>query len=272
MKLRLDADVLAATKPPESIAVQVSSALSILENHLGETVLAVHLFGSAIDGGLKPLSDIDLLITVSTPLSESARAALMSDLLSVSAFPGTDTTLRALEVTVLAHEDVVPWRYPARRQMQFGEWLRDDINAGFFEPAMTDHDLAILLSKVRRHSVALYGPAAQEFFDEIPTIDVHQSLLETLALWTTEADWEGDERNIVLALVRIWYTAMTGDIASKEVAANWALERLPNESKPIVIAARDAYLGLGAVDPAAYPQERAELLNSIRSSVMAKLL
>jgi len=136
---------------------------------------------------------------------------------------------------------------------------------------MMDHDLAILLTKVRRHSVALYGPAAQELFDEIPAIDVQRSLLETLALWNTEADWEGDERNIVLALVRIWYTAMTGDIASKDTAADWALQYLPGETKNIVIAARDAYLGLNAEDVAAYPKERANLLNHIRSSVTAKL-
>ncbi|MDM3843373.1 ANT(3'') family aminoglycoside nucleotidyltransferase, partial [Proteus mirabilis] len=43
-------------KPPESIAEQVSEARSILENHL-ETIQAIHLFGSAVDGGLKPFSD-----------------------------------------------------------------------------------------------------------------------------------------------------------------------------------------------------------------------
>lgn len=134
-----------------------------------------------------------------------------------------------------------------------------------------DHDLAILLTKVRRHSVALYGPAAHEFFDEIPVVDVQRSLLETLTLWTTEADWKGDERNIVLALVRIWYTAMTGEITSKVAAADWALQRLPREIKSVVIAARDAYLGLEAADLAAYPKERADLRNHIHSSVTAKL-
>lgn len=256
---------------PESIADQVFDALSVLESRLGETIQAIHLFGSAVDGGLKPFSDIDLLITVSAPLGESTRAALMSDLLSVSVFPGTDAGRRALEVTVLTQQDVVPWRYPARRQLQFGEWLRDDIKAGIFEPAMADPDLAILLTQVRRHGVALYGPAAQDLFDEIPVIDVRRSLLATVSLWNTETDWEGDERNIVLALVRIWYTAVTGDIASKDAAADWALQRLPSEHKPIVIAARDTYLGLGAVDLAAYPQERAALLDYIRLSVTAQL-
>lgn len=258
-------------KLPESIADQVSATLSILEKHLGGKLLAIHLFGSAVDGGLKPSSDIDLLITVSAALDDSTRATLMSDLLSVSAFPCTDAALRALEVTILAQADVKPWRYPAQRQMQFGEWLREDIKAGVTEPAMMDHDLAILLTKVRRHSVPLYGPAAQEFFDEIPLRDVQRSLSDTLALWNTEADWEGDERNIVLALVRIWYTAMTGDIASKDAAADWALQRLPIEHQQIVMAARDAYLGSGTDNLAAYPRERAELLNHIRSSVRAKL-
>lgn len=136
---------------------------------------------------------------------------------------------------------------------------------------MMDHDLAILLTKARRRSVALYGPPAHEFFDEVPAIDVQRSLLETLALWKTEEDWIGDERNIVLALVRIWYTAVTGDVASKNAAADWALQYLPGETRKIVAAARDAYLGLGAVDLAAYPKERADLLNHIRSSVTAKL-
>lgn len=256
---------------PESIAGQLSDALSVVKNHLVDTLLAVHLFGSAVDGGLKPLSDIDLLITVNAPLEDSARAALMSGLLAVSAFPGTDPARRALEVTVLAHADVRPWRYPAKRQMQFGEWLREDIEAGVIEPAMEDHDLAILVTKLRRHSVALYGPAARACFDAVPAADVQRSLLDTLALWNTEADWAGDERNIVLALVRIWYTAMTGDIASKEAAADWALQRLPVEHQPIVRAARDAYLGGGADDLSAYPRARAALLHDIRASVKARL-
>jgi len=259
------------TRLPESIAEQVSETLSVLQKHLNHTIQAIHLFGSAVDGGLKPLSDIDLLVTVNAPVDQSTSGALMSALLSVSAYPGTDASLRGLEVTVLTRADVMPWRYPARRQMQFGEWLRGDIRAGVIEPPMIDHDLAILLTKVRRHSVALYGPPAQEFFDEVPVGDVHRALLATLALWNTEDDWTGDEQNIVLALMRIWYTAMTGDIAAKDAAADWAVPRLPVEHQRIVVAARDAYLGMNALDVADYPKERAALLSHVRSAVRAEL-
>ncbi|MEN3032934.1 nucleotidyltransferase domain-containing protein, partial [Chromobacterium amazonense] len=69
--------------------LQISNALTLLHHHLGDNLLAVHLFGSAVSGGLKPASDIDLLVTVRTPLSDSTRKVLMTDLLRLSAWPAT---------------------------------------------------------------------------------------------------------------------------------------------------------------------------------------
>ena len=47
---------------PAEISVQLSQALNVIEHHLGSTLLAMHLYGSALDGGLKPYSDIDLAL------------------------------------------------------------------------------------------------------------------------------------------------------------------------------------------------------------------
>lgn len=55
--------------------------------------------------------------------------------------------------------------------------------------------------------------------------------------------WAGDARNIVLTLARIWYSAATGKIAPKDVAAGWALERLPAEHQPVLLEAQQDYLG-----------------------------
>lgn len=232
------------SRMPDGIAEQLAATRAVLERHLGGTQQALHLFGSALDGGLQTFSDLDLMATVSAPLAEPVRRALMLDLLTVSAPPGTEGPLRALEVTVLVRGDVLPWRHPARRELQFGEWLRDELRAGTFEPAMADHDLAILLSKVRQHSVALMGPPAAELFEPVPPADFAQALLDTVAQWNDAPDWAGDERNVVLALARIWFSALTGGIAPKQVAATWALERLPPEHRPVLVNARDAYLGL----------------------------
>ena len=228
---------------PTELADQLSRARAVLERHLGGTLEAIHLFGSAVDGGLQPLSDIDLLVTVGAPLADPVRRALMMELLDVSAAPGTSTAWRPLEVTVLVRGEVVPWRYAPMRQLQFGEWLREDLQRGIVEPAMPDHDLAILLTKARQHSIGLLGPPAERLFDPVPAGDFARALADTLAQWNGPSDWEGDERNVVLALARIWFSAATGGIAPKDAAAAWVLERLPEAHRPVLARARAAYRG-----------------------------
>jgi len=233
------------TTLPIEIQPQLSQACAVLERHLGGALKSIHVFSSAVTGGLKPHSDIDLMVSVTAPLDDATRGALMTGLLTVSAPPGTSESLRALEVTVVVLDDVVPWRYPARREMQFGEWLRADVLAGVFEPALVDHDLAILVTKVLQHSVSLFGPDAAQLFDSVPVADLRASFLDTIAQWEDSPDWEGDEQTVVLALARVWYSAATGEIAAKDVAATWVLERLPAEHCPVLESALAAYLGGG---------------------------
>lgn len=173
------------TRLPAQITEQVSQACSVIERRLASTLQAIHLFGSAIDGGLKPHSDIDLLVTVHTPPDEIVRRALLSELLTVSAPPDSNGTWRPLEVTVVAHCEVVPWRYPARRELQFGEWLRQDLLSGIFEPAVPDADLAILLTMARQRSIALAGPTADALFQPVPGQDFSKALSDTLTLWNS---------------------------------------------------------------------------------------
>lgn len=66
---------------PAQVFKQLSHARAVIERHLAATLDTIHLFGSAIDGGLKPDSDIDLLVTVSAAPNDSLRQALMLALL-----------------------------------------------------------------------------------------------------------------------------------------------------------------------------------------------
>ena len=77
----------------------------------------------------------------------------------------------------------------------------------------------------------------------MPESDLFRALADTLKLWKTPLDWAGDERNVVLTLARVWYSAATGKIAPKDVAADWVIERLPNEHQSALSEARQAYLG-----------------------------
>jgi streptomycin 3"-adenylyltransferase len=256
------------TTPPE-IGPQLAAARRLIEHHLGDTLQSIHLFGSALDGGLMPRSDIDLLVTVREPLTAPVRRALMLQLLQVSAPPGTAGAVRALEVTVLVQREVVPWRYPPLREMQFGEWLRDELQAGHIPPPEADPDIAILLRKVLQHSVALAGPPAANCFDAVPDSDFRQALADTIAQWNGPDDWQGDECNVVLALARIWFSAATGAIAPKHVAAAWALERLPEDGRQVLARAQAAYLGGRSDDLSDLDGELAEFVRRARAMIEA---
>jgi streptomycin 3"-adenylyltransferase len=167
----------------------------------------------------------------------------------------------------VVRDEVVPWRYPPLRELQFGEWLREALQAGIVEPAMPDHDLAILLTKLRQHSVCLLGPLAAELFDPVPHADFTQSLLDTVAQWNDAPDWQGDERNVVLALARIWFSACTGQIAPKDAAAAWALERLPGEHRPVLASAHAAYLGHAPDNLADRPTQVAAFVRYTRALI-----
>ena len=76
---------------PASIQKQVDEAASIIRKHLGRHLIATYLYGSALDGGLKPESDIDLFVVVNNSLSESNRKQLMTEMLSVSSYPNQNS-------------------------------------------------------------------------------------------------------------------------------------------------------------------------------------
>lgn len=246
---------MCAQRPPEAIAAQLTAVLAVLQRQLGDQLRAVHLYGSAVEGGLRPRSDIDLMVSVATPLPPDVRNALLQALLAHSAWPGSSTALRALEVTVVALPALRPWRYPPRRELQFGEWLRTDLQAGRFEPPMADHDLAILVTKLRQHSLALLGPPAQELFAPVPAADFRRALADTVAQWNAPPDWQGEERNILLALARTWFSARTGAITTKDAAAAWAAERLPAQHRALMESAALAYRS-GEDDAQAWPAEQ----------------
>lgn len=97
---------------PPSIQCQTEAACRLITRVTGDTLRAIHLYGSAVAGGLKPNSDIDLLVTICQLLTEAQRATLMQELLALSSPPGASAEKRALEVTVVLYSQLVPWCFP----------------------------------------------------------------------------------------------------------------------------------------------------------------
>lgn len=78
---------------------QVNQVISIAETILQGQILGIYLYGSATMNGLRPDSDIDILIITKQELSNSIRADLTKQLLKISGSVGC-IEKRPLEVTI----------------------------------------------------------------------------------------------------------------------------------------------------------------------------
>ena len=222
------------------------AALRAVETVLGGPVLGAVLSGSTVDGGLRPLSDVDLLVVVEGAPDDTARRRLAAALMDVSGRYGGGGPVRPLDVTLVRHADVVPWRYPPTRAFAYGEWLRAAYEAGA-GPAPGPHpDVAIALAQARAIGVALRGPAVHDLLDPVPEADLRRALRDVLPALLGEL--RGDERNVLLTLARMWRTAATGEFVPKDAAAVWAAARLPSGQGAWLELAGRGYVGACADD------------------------
>jgi len=234
---------------------------------LGSPPVAALLSGSAVDGGLRPLSDVDVLVVVEDAPDDDARRRLAAALMAVSGRYGAGGPVRPLDVTLVRRDDVVPWRYPPTQAFAYGEWLRAAYEAGA-GPASAPHpDLAIALAQARAIGVALQGPHPRELLDPVPEADLRRALRD--ALPALLADLYGDERNVLLTLARMWHTATTGAFVPKDAAAAWAAARLPAEAAGWLELAGRAYVGACDDDWSNHRAEAAAVAERLRREVEA---
>lgn len=220
---------------------QANTVTTLLRSVLGDDLLGAYLYGSAVDGGLKPASDLDVLVVTARRTRAAQRRALAAGLRPISARYARPPAWRAVELTIVARPDVVPWRYPPRADFQSGEWLRAQFDAGRPRPWRTlNPDVAILIVQARQTSLPLAGPPAAAILPEVPPADLTRAMTDELG--SLLEDLHTDTANVLLTLARIWHTLVTGEFAPKDVAASWAVVRLgePAES-PGLERARETY-------------------------------
>ncbi len=220
---------------------QLERLLGAVREVLGEDLVGAYLHGSAVLGGLRPCSDLDVLVVARRRMALEEKRSLVERLLAVSG-PMSPGPLRPVEMTVVAQPDVRPWRYPPSFDLQYGEWLRAELESGDVEPLRTtvNPDVTLLITMARLGDTPLLGRAPAEVFDPVPREDFTSALLDGIDGILDEI--ESDTRNMVLTLARIWSTAATDVIRSKDAAADWALARLPDEQRPVLARARAIYL------------------------------
>lgn len=220
---------------------QALQVVEVIEELLENQVIGIYLYGSAIHGGLHINSDVDILVISNQDLSEATRNELTKRLMLISGKVGCENLKRPLEVTIINQNDIVPWKFPPKCEYMYGEWLREQMEAGDIPQASYDPDVAILLWQARSYSLSLKGPEAIKVIEPISMIDIQKAI--RCSLPGLIASVKGDERNVLLTLARMWFTMTTGEICPKDIAAEWAIPKLPQNLAALLEIARKAYLG-----------------------------
>ncbi len=221
---------------------QASNAMAILCDILGDGLLAVYLHGSAVSGGLRPQSDIDLLAVAARSLTKDERGALLSSLLRLSArHPAVPGERRCMEVMVLSRRDLADNLFPARAEFIYGDWLRAAFEAGEKPVPVQDPELTLVLAQVRQEARPLFGPDRDVLLPEIPAVTVRHAMHDLLP--SLLEGLQDDTRNVLLTLARMWHTACRGTFVNKDEAAFWAIPKLTGEEALMLSRARRAYLG-----------------------------
>lgn len=217
---------------------QVHRTINTMQEILGRALLAVFLHGSATTTGLCPESDIDLLAMIDRPMSERERKALLTDLLHLSSrLPEAADDPRRLEVMVIVATPRRLYDYPAQAEFIYGEWLRSE----YLPMPGRSAENTLILAQTGRNAVALFGEDAARYLPKIAAEDIRKALEDAIP---PLLDWlYGDERNFLLTLARMWWTARTGEFASKDEAAAWAVSQMHEGERELLELVRRAYLG-----------------------------
>lgn len=226
----------------DKIKVQLAQVVNTLESTLKKDLLGVYLYGSAMVGGLHKYSDVDIFVISTRATTHEEKQRLVTSLLKISGIYKTGSK-RAIEMTLVVHSKINPWRYPPEFYFQYGEWLRKEFENGNYEPWSTKKmsDLALLITQILLANKTLFGTDPGQLINKMPYQDVILAMME--ALDTLMPNLNSDTFNVLLTLARIWNTVETEKISSKAAAADWVISRLPEKYQFVIKRAKSIYLG-----------------------------
>ena len=225
-----------------SVEKQLQEIMELLREVLGADLVAAYRYGSCVLGGLQPRSDVDVMGLSRRHTTPVEKRRLIAGLLELSG-PDAPGLPRPLELTIVVTTTRRPWTDAPNFDFQYGEWLRRRFESGELQPRDEGavEDMASLVRIVMQASRPLFGPPAGELLDHVPREDYIRGMLACIP--SLLAELEGDARNVVLTLARIWNTIATDELRSKDGAADWVLPLLPEEHRLVLAHARAAYLG-----------------------------
>lgn len=221
---------------------QIAQCIELLKTVLGNDLIGIYLYGSSLVGGLQRYSDLDLFVVSNRATTLKDKERLSQELLQISGIY-QNKQKRSIDLIIVEKTDINPWQYPPKFDYHYGDWMRRDFESGNYEPWKTTimPSLALLVTQVLLSSNTLFGRVPERTLSSVPYADfIAGTVIEMDKL---KADVQTDERNVLLTFARIWLTVVTDSIGSKQSAAKWAIQHLPDKYKPLMQRALNSTIG-----------------------------
>lgn len=210
------------------------------KNILRDNLAGIYLHGSLVMGCFNPQkSDIDLIVVVDRPLTDSVKRAYMDMVVGYNALGPT----KGIEMSVVLSQVCKPFVYPTPFELHFSkahlEWFKKDPDDYIRRMNGTDKDLAAHFTVINKRGRCLYGAPIQEVFAEVPSDDYMDSLWYDIE----GAPEEITENTMYLALnlSRVLAYEEEGLVLSKREGGEWALDHLPAQYRPLIADAMREY-------------------------------
>jgi predicted nucleotidyltransferase len=234
---------------PDYVRNQALDLVADLRTTLREKLIGIYLHGSLATGCFNPAcSDIDILALTFHQATLKDKHQLAECLLAHSANP------IPIEISFVGAADIHPWKYPTPYDFHFSEEHREqikrDLATGHWrnwnKKRLVDTDLATHIRILKERGILLTGPSIRSIFPDVPDNDFRASILRDFK-W---AAGRMDQRPMYATLntCRCMVFVKHGTIMSKQEAAEWALDFLPQEFTHIVSSALEGYLGEGRME------------------------
>ena len=203
---------------------------------LADSLVGVYLHGSAVMGCFNPdKSDLDLLIVVDRPLSDSVKRAYMETVVRCSAAGPK----KGIEMSVVLRSVCKPFLYPTPYELHFSEghrkWYENDPDDYIRRMNGVDRDLAAHVTILLKRGRCVYGAPIDAVFAPVPPCDYLDSIRFDVA--DAPEEIERYPMYLTLNLARVLAYREEGLVLSKKEGGEWALDRLPEEYRPPI---RDA--------------------------------